>query len=154
MCRTAMVAGDEQRTLSVAGHHCPGSRLLPAIGGASNCDEVVWIWQFSQSRSRGHDGLVDDGHEQVEAISAVTLATRDMAASVSFYERLGFRLLNGGRGSSFSSFRAGGGYLNLQADEAWMPPEAVWGRVFFHVHDPDGHELSFARPLPEGSGDQ
>jgi hypothetical protein len=56
-----------------------------------------------------HDGLVDDGHERVEAISAVTLATTDMAASVSFYERLGFRLLYGGRGSSFSSFRAGGG---------------------------------------------
>ena len=40
-----------------------------------------------------HDGLVDDGHERVEAISAVTLATTDMAASVSFYERLGFRLI-------------------------------------------------------------
>jgi catechol 2,3-dioxygenase-like lactoylglutathione lyase family enzyme len=134
-----------------------------------------------------HDGLVDDGDERVEAISAVTLATTDMAASVAFYERLGFHLLYGGRGSPFTSFRAGGGYLNLQADDAWMPPEAVWGRVifhvddvdamyevtlaagltpsappadapwrerFFHIRDPDGHELSFARPLPEGSGDQ
>ena len=34
-CRTAMVAGDEQRTLSVAGHHCPGSRRLPALYAGS-----------------------------------------------------------------------------------------------------------------------
>jgi catechol 2,3-dioxygenase-like lactoylglutathione lyase family enzyme len=130
-----------------------------------------------------HHGTVNDGDEPVEAISAVTLATQDMAASVAFYERLGFHLLYGGKGSSFSSFRAGGGYLNLQADDAWVPTEAVWGRViihvddvdamyeraltaglrpsappadaawgerFFHIRDPDGHELSFARPLREG----
>lgn len=128
-----------------------------------------------------HDGSVDDGDDPVEAISAVTLATTDMAASVAFYERLGFRLLYGGRDSPFSSFQVGGGYLNLQADDAWTPPEVVWGRVifyvddvdamyeraltagltpaappadapwgerFFHIRDPDGHELSFARPLP------
>jgi catechol 2,3-dioxygenase-like lactoylglutathione lyase family enzyme len=27
------------------------------------------------------------------------------------------------------------------------PQDAPWGERFFHVHDPDGHELSFARPL-------
>ena len=27
------------------------------------------------------------------------------------------------------------------------PADAPWGERFFHVHDPDGHELSFARPL-------
>jgi len=130
---------------------------------------------------------VDDGADRVVAISAVTLVTTDMAASVAFYEQLGFPLLYGGGRSPFSSFRAGGGYLKLQADEAWTPTEAVWGRVifyvddvdamydriltagltpsappvdapwrerFFHIRDPDGHELSFARPLPEGRGDQ
>lgn len=124
---------------------------------------------------------MDDARERVEQISAVTLATTDMAAAVAFYERLGFHLLYGGRESTFSSFRAGGGYLNLQADDTWAPPETVWGRVilhvddvdamyeqvvaagatpsappadapwgerYFHVRDPDGHELSFARPLP------
>ena len=30
-----MVAGDEQRTLSVAGHHCPGSRRLQALYAGS-----------------------------------------------------------------------------------------------------------------------
>ena len=90
---------------------------------------------------------MDDSDERVEAISAVTLATTDMAASVAFYERLGFHLLYGGRGSTFSSFRAGGGYLNLQADQAWMPQEAIWGRVIFHVDDVDA---MYARTLTAG----
>lgn len=123
--------------------------------------------------------MVDD---PVEGISAVTLVTRDMAASVAFYERLGFRALYGGGDSAFTSFQVGGGYLNLQEDRTWTPPEVVWGRVilyvddvdamydraltagltpaappadapwgerYFHIRDPDGHELSFARPLPE-----
>lgn len=33
-----------------------------------------------------------------------------------------------------------------KADTA--PRDAPWGERFFHVTDPDGHELSFARPLP------
>ncbi len=27
------------------------------------------------------------------------------------------------------------------------PVDAPWGERYFHVRDPDGHELSFARPL-------
>ena len=27
------------------------------------------------------------------------------------------------------------------------PRDAEWGERFFHILDPDGHELSFARPL-------
>ena len=27
------------------------------------------------------------------------------------------------------------------------PENASWGERFFHLNDPDGHELSFARPL-------
>ncbi|MCB9725793.1 MAG: VOC family protein [Spirochaetaceae bacterium] len=27
------------------------------------------------------------------------------------------------------------------------PRDAPWGERYFHVRDPDGHELSFARPL-------
>ena len=30
---------------------------------------------------------------------------------------------------------------------ATTPSDAPWGERYFHVHDPDGHELSFARPL-------
>jgi catechol 2,3-dioxygenase-like lactoylglutathione lyase family enzyme len=43
-------------------------------------------------------------------------------------------------------------------DEAWrhlkelgyqpeVPRDASWGERYFHMGDPDGHELSFARPL-------
>ena len=28
-----------------------------------------------------------------------------------------------------------------------IPRDAVWGERYFHMPDPDGHELSFARPL-------
>lgn len=31
------------------------------------------------------------------------------------------------------------------------PRDAEWGERYFHLIDPDGHELSFARPL-EGGG--
>jgi catechol 2,3-dioxygenase-like lactoylglutathione lyase family enzyme len=27
------------------------------------------------------------------------------------------------------------------------PADASWGERYFHIHDPSGHELSFARPL-------
>ena len=27
------------------------------------------------------------------------------------------------------------------------PRDAQWGERYFHLHDPDGHELSFAQPL-------
>lgn len=116
--------------------------------------------------------------EPVQRISAVTLVTADMAASVRFYQALRFALLSGGPGASFSTFRAGGGYLNLQSGAApsagwgrvifWVddvdamhdrcvaagltplgpPHDAAWGERYFHVRDPDDHELSFARPLP------
>ena len=116
----------------------------------------------------------------VERISAVTLVTRDMAASVAFYDALGFSLRYGGRDAAFTSFVVGGGYLNLQLGSRppaldwgrvvfWVddvdamhqralaagftpstaPADAEWGERYFHIHDPDGHELSFARPLPD-----
>ena len=31
------------------------------------------------------------------------------------------------------------------------PRDAEWGERFFHLNDPDGHELSFARPLHPAS---
>jgi catechol 2,3-dioxygenase-like lactoylglutathione lyase family enzyme len=30
---------------------------------------------------------------------------------------------------------------------AFAPRDAAWGERYFHITDPDGHELSFARPL-------
>ena len=115
----------------------------------------------------------------IEAVSAITLATRDMARAVAFYDALGFALKFGGPAAPFSSFRAGSGFLNLFAAPAgkdwsgwgraifyvddvdaqharavaagltpeFAPRDAPWGERYFHIHDPDGHELSFARPL-------
>lgn len=31
------------------------------------------------------------------------------------------------------------------------PRDATWGERYFHISDPDGHELSFARPLDRRS---
>lgn len=115
----------------------------------------------------------------IEAISAITLATHDMQRSARFYTALGFEIVHGGETSSFTSFRAGSGYLNVIAqpkEKQWSwwgraifyvgdvdatyqralaagltpsttPRDAEWGERYFHLTDPDGHELSFARPL-------
>ena len=119
----------------------------------------------------------------IEAISAITLATHDMQRSVRFYAALGFDIIHGGESSSFTSFRAGDGYLNVVAqppEKRWswwgraifyvgdvdamyqralaagfepstMPRDAEWGERYFHLTDPDGHELSFARPLQQAT---
>ncbi len=116
----------------------------------------------------------------IESISAVTLATADMARAVRFYHALGFERLAGGAADGFTSYRVGAGFLNLQFDPDHRSPATVWGRAiiwvadvdamhdravaaglrpetapadapwgerYFHIRDPDGHELSFARPL-------
>jgi catechol 2,3-dioxygenase-like lactoylglutathione lyase family enzyme len=115
----------------------------------------------------------------IESISAITLATHDMARAVKFCTALGFEPLYGGETATFTSLKAGTGYLNLTAQpdsRAWSwwgrvifhvadvdalyaraiasgirpdttPRDAPWGERFFHLTDPDGHELSFARPL-------
>ena len=115
----------------------------------------------------------------LRSISAITLATHDMARAVRFYRSLGFALHYGGEDASFTSFSVRSGYLNLIAESAsrrwsWWgrvifhvrdvdalharaeqaglrppapPRDAEWGERYFHLTDPDGHELSFARPL-------
>lgn len=115
----------------------------------------------------------------IECISAITLATHDMGRAVRFYRALGFEMIYGGEGASFTSLHAGTGYLNLllqPADRTWSwwgrvifytsdvdalygraveeglrpdtePRDAPWGECFFHITDPDGHEISFAKPL-------
>lgn len=115
----------------------------------------------------------------VHQINAITLAVRDMAIAVDFYQsKVGLELLYGGESASFSSFRIGDGHLNLtlvpEGGWTWwgrvifyvddvdamhqrliqaglapstIPKDAPWGERFFHINDPDSHELSFAKPL-------
>jgi catechol 2,3-dioxygenase-like lactoylglutathione lyase family enzyme len=121
---------------------------------------------------------------EIRSISAITLATSDMARAVRFYASLGFSMAYGGETSAFTSFRVGTGYLNLTTEGAprpsrgWAriilyvddvdamhahvlaqgfapeapPRDASWGERYFHVTDPDGYSLSFARPLPGANG--
>jgi len=115
---------------------------------------------------------------RIEALSAITLATSDMARAVRFYEALGFPIKKGGAGAAFTTFMLGHAYLNLIAethgpinwwgrvifhvsdvdgmyrkaldagfDPLFAPCDAPWGERYFHILDPDGHELSFARPF-------
>lgn len=90
---------------------------------------------------------------------------------------LGLEIICGGEGSSFTSLRIAEGtpILNLEegeptirwgrlifhvsdVDHFWahlskngfrpdVPQDASWGERYFHLCDPDGHELSFARPI-------
>jgi catechol 2,3-dioxygenase-like lactoylglutathione lyase family enzyme len=43
--------------------------------------------------------------------------------------------------------RMHGAVKSIGARPESTPSDAPWGERFFHVRDPDGHELSFARPL-------
>jgi catechol 2,3-dioxygenase-like lactoylglutathione lyase family enzyme len=38
-------------------------------------------------------------------------------------------------------------YLRGKGFQPEKPRDASWGERYFHMPDPDGHELSFARPL-------
>lgn len=119
----------------------------------------------------------------IQGISAVTLATHDMARALRFYRIAGFPVTHGGAEAGFTSLRVGENqFLNLIAQPAgrrwsWWgrpifydsdvdglyarfaaagytpataPRDAEWGERFFHIADPDGHELSFAWPLRPG----
>lgn len=82
----------------------------------------------------------------IEAISALTLFTADMARSVAFYEKMGFALKYGGSDAPFTSFHAGPGYLNLTTSGP-AKPEIRWGRAIFHVDDVDAQ---YARAVAAG----
>jgi catechol 2,3-dioxygenase-like lactoylglutathione lyase family enzyme len=90
---------------------------------------------------------------------------------------LGLEIIHGGEDSYFTSLRTKDGdtILNLEhgttgirwgrlifhvsdVDCFWAnlmekgfrpdsPQDAPWGERYFHMPDPDGHELSFARPI-------
>jgi len=122
---------------------------------------------------------MDETRGLLQCLSAVTLETPDMARAVAFYRSLGFAVRYGGAQAQFTSFSVGPNYLNLMRGArsspqrgriifyvsdvdamyaralaaGWQPDtrpaDAPWGERYFHLNDPDGHGLSFARPLGE-----
>lgn len=68
---------------------------------------------------------------RVESLSAITLATRDMARAVSFYEALGFRIVHGGANEAFTSFALGSSFLNITTET--HGPIQWWGRIIIYV---------------------
>jgi catechol 2,3-dioxygenase-like lactoylglutathione lyase family enzyme len=134
----------------------------------------------------GGQSRPDSGPIAIESISAITLATHDMARSLRFYRALGFELRYGGENAGFTSLKVGSSYLNIcdcapEARIGWWgrviiyvsdvdafyeravrnglspqfaPRDASWGERYFHITDPEGHELSFARPLDMEADDR
>jgi len=43
-------------------------------------------------------------------------------------------------------------HLREKGYDPEKPEDAAWGERFFHVQDPDGHELSFAQPIGNCEG--
>ncbi len=110
-------------------------------------------------------------------INAITLGVADMPRSIAFYKALGLELQFRANDDSFATLRHGENFVNLETNEKpssnWgrvilfvpdpdamhrlvigagftpetEPRDAPWGERYFHVRDPDGHELSFARKL-------
>ena len=72
----------------------------------------------------------------IERLSAITLATHDMASAVRFYTALGFKIRFGGQTASFTSLGAGQCFLNL-ALRANYAAGTPWGRIIFYVNDVD-----------------
>ena len=89
---------------------------------------------------------------QIRSISAVTLATRDMAKAVRFYAALGFSMSYGGETAAFTSFRVGEGHLNLARADGQPPLSSGAARIIFYVDDVDAmHAHVLAQGFtPEG----
>ena len=75
-------------------------------------------------------------------INAITLVTANMAESLRFWTAAGLEMAFGGPDSGFTSLHFGDNYVNLIADE--RPHHGFWGRVIFHVPDPDALWRTFA----------
>tara|TARA_B100000949_G_scaffold231239_1_gene243144 strand:- start:201 stop:599 length:399 start_codon:yes stop_codon:yes gene_type:complete len=114
---------------------------------------------------------------KVTRISAITLKVKDIDVSVAFYSQIpGFQLLYVRSGPNFASFGIDDNFINLEEshninidwgrvilycdnvdlinhelrDRGFNPPppkDASWNERYFHISDPDGHEISFAQPI-------
>ena len=101
----------------------PLSHPPPGPGDLRWCGRAQPTQQPPERRSTSvRLQLAQETGSTIEGLSAITLATHDMPRAVRFYQALGFEVLHGSEGSTFTSFRAGDGYLNLivqPQDRAW-----------------------------------
>lgn len=114
---------------------------------------------------------------RVTKVAGITLRVTSMSRALRFYrDILGLKLLYGDEKASFCSFDVDGTYVNLEVsgkvETGWgriifycddvdkahsyvssrgyqctQPRDAPWGERFFHIEDPDGHEVSVAKLL-------
>ena len=94
----------------------------------------------------------------IKKISAITFRVLNMKASVQFYPNNSeSAILNLERGDTVSRWGrlifhvtdvdAFWIHLKEKGFDPEIPRDASWGERYFHMLDPDGHELSFAQPL-------
>jgi catechol 2,3-dioxygenase-like lactoylglutathione lyase family enzyme len=112
----------------------------------------------------------------IDHISGVTLAVREMAESVAFYDKLGFEVSYGGPDAPFTTMRAGQSVVNLRQAATsggagsrvilrvrgvdalhrdlvgkglgpTAPRDAEWGERYFEIPDPQGVVISCAEPF-------
>jgi len=111
------------------------------------------------------------------SLSAITLATKDMKSSVAFYDLLGIKkvyespefvsycvtqgqFINLQLNESFTGKGWGRPIIyvsdvdkiheilvNHGYTPSFVPKDAPWNERYFHIDDPSGHEISFAKPL-------
>jgi hypothetical protein len=138
-------------------------------------EHLISIWRRGLTRF----GLDRHSAATIEGVSAVTLATHNMACAVAFtacWDLRSFRMVMTRRLQAFGLGRAfsilshnlrsesglGWGrviFYPLDVDSLYASVIAAgrgpdtasrdteWGERFFHLTNPDGHELSFAWPL-------
>jgi catechol 2,3-dioxygenase-like lactoylglutathione lyase family enzyme len=118
----------------------------PTVGGISAVSLVTHDMARSVRFYRALGFTIRHGGEQASFTSLqagpgyLNLIVRPAGGPRSWWGRVIFHV------SDVDAFYSRAVAAGLKPDTA--PADAPWGERFFHLTDPDGHELSFARPLP------
>jgi catechol 2,3-dioxygenase-like lactoylglutathione lyase family enzyme len=119
---------------------------LPTVEGISAVSLVSRDMARSVRFYRALGFTIRHGGEQASFTSLhagsgyLNLIARPAGAPRSWWGRVIFYV------SDVDAFYSRAVEAGLKADTT--PADAPWGERFFHLTDPDGHELSFARALP------
>ena len=101
---------------------------LPRCGSI----EIFWAWSsFTGAKTR-------ISRRSALSTERDPILNLELGNPVTRWERLIFHV------SDVDRFWA---YLRERGLCPELPQDASWGERYFHMSDPDGHELSFARPI-------